>query len=165
MVFGIDLSHRLLPLPFLVCVCGDTRHARDDEQGIGNRGRDAQIAADCGNRAVDVDRRRPAMLVGMIVQDHLDGPNHLNVLGLDFEFEGHLKEPRGAWVAGVKAMPEPWRNLTRCDAFPDDLLGCGSETHALADESQPAIEKLHAGFDVTAMIAAEPEHAGCHAGA
>ena len=65
-----------------------------------------EIAADGGDGAVDVDRQRPALGVGKVVQHQFHGANHADVIRLDFELQRHLEEPGGARVAGVEAMAE-----------------------------------------------------------
>ena len=61
---------------------GDARHARNDEQRVGDARRDADVAAHGGDGAVDVDRQRALGRRCSCRATSLDRADHLDVLGL-----------------------------------------------------------------------------------
>src|SRR6187455_1469929 len=82
-ILGIDLAHRMLALALFLRLRGDAGDARDDEQRVGDFSRDADVAADSRDRAVDVHRPRVAVRQGG--GDELDGTDHLDVAAFDLQ--------------------------------------------------------------------------------
>src|SRR5262249_29713964 len=117
-ILWIDLPRRVFAGALFRRLGGDAGYARDDEERVGDLRRDADVAADGGDRAVDVDRQRP--LVGKLAHDQLDSADHLDVAPFDLQFERHLKEPRGAGVAGMEPMPEPGDRISGVMAALED---------------------------------------------
>ncbi len=148
----------------LVGMRGDARHARDDEERVGGGRGDADIAADGGDRAVDVHGERRA-LSGPLDDHHLHRPDHLDVLSLHLELERHLEQPRGARIARVEAVAEAGDPFFLLFRLLDDRQRRVVIAGPLPDPGQPGIQKVHARLDVAAVIAAESKEAGGDAGA
>src|SRR6476646_7196677 len=55
-VLRIDPPHRVLSADLFLRLGRDARDARDDEERVGYRRRHPEVAADRGNRSVDIDR-------------------------------------------------------------------------------------------------------------
>ena len=124
--------------------------------------RNPDIAADRGNRAVDIHRQRFGLW--LFVQHVLYCTNHLDVLGLGLQFERHLKQSGGARVPRMEPVAESRRDFLGLDTTLDDLLGGAAIGRALSHQFESGIQELHAAFDVAAVVFAEAEYpAATHA--
>src|SRR5438067_8237678 len=122
----------MLARAFLLRLRGDAGHARDDEQRIRNFRRDADVAADGGNRAVDIYGQPLAR--GPFREYDFHGPDHLNVPAFDFQLQRHLKQSRGARIARMEAVTEAGDWLRRCVPSLDDLARSIAVRDAFADQ-------------------------------
>ena len=66
---------------------------RDQEHGVAQLVREAEVGGDRGDGAVHVDRQRLPEFGGARVEDVLDRPNQPDVLAFELELERHLKQP------------------------------------------------------------------------
>src|SRR3954465_3898100 len=156
--FRIDLPHRMLTRALFLCLRRNARHARDDEQGVGDLRRNADVAADRRDRAVDVDRYR--LPFWKRTGDQFDRADHLDVMPFDLELQRHLEQPRGARIARVEAVPESRDRLTELEAAVDDDPRGIAVRRAPANQFETGVEKLHAALDIAAVMAAKPEDTG-----
>jgi len=81
----------------------EPRHAGDDEEGVPDLSRDAEVAEKRGDGAVHIDRQG----LTAFFKDFLHGPSDTHRLSSQLEFLGHGKELFRPGVLGVDAVPEP----------------------------------------------------------
>src|SRR5262245_34501194 len=105
-VLGVDLAHRRLARSLLVGMRDEPREPRDEKDRVAELVRKSKIRADGRNGAVDVDRQGPVEAIFELVERALGLANQPHVFAFELELERHLKEPRRARIASVKAMPE-----------------------------------------------------------
>src|SRR5262245_983812 len=79
----IDHAHRGFAALLLERVRRQSGDARDDQQRIGDFGRQPHVSTNGGNGAVDVDREWPALERNMLGERVLDGPEQLCVRVID----------------------------------------------------------------------------------
>ena len=143
-ILRVDLAHRLLALAFLVGVRGDAGDARDDEQRSGDFGGDADVAADGGDRAVDVDRQRLA--VGERRHDQLHRADHLDVPTFDLQLVDGLQ---------VYDIPSALSGFNG----PILVIGAGKDSVLPIERQRALSEKLKAdGLAVTYLEIERSEH-------
>ena len=125
-------------LALFVRVRGDARHARDDEDRVGELGgkpRSPQIAAIA-----------PSMLTGsgasvgqmLVSSSTLDGADHLDVLAFDLELQRHLEQPRGARIARVEAVAEPGQRSRRASGIVRTIVSAASRVGRAAAHQRRA---------------------------
>src|SRR3954471_9282736 len=156
--FRIDLAHRMLACALFLRLRRNARHAGDDEQGVGDLRRNADVAADRRDRAVDIHRNR--LPLWKRPGDQFNRRDHLDVMPFDLELQRHLEQPRRARIAGVEAVPESRDRLTELEAAIDDDPRGIAVRRAPANQFETGVEKLHAALDVAAVMAAKPEDTG-----
>ena len=159
-VLGIDLAHRLLARALFVRVRDQARQPRDQEDRVAKVVGEAEVGADRGDGAVDVDRQRaPEVLLA--------------------RRRGRARRPGSA--GRVRPRARARAPSERAARRADRACGTGGRTRAAsrrcamhsstmllggllqrlsaAHEREPAVEEPHARFDVAAVMRTERQHA------
>ena len=135
------------------------RHARDDEQRVGDFRRQADVAADGRDRAIDVHRQPAILELRVLAERHLQRADELRVLVIDLELVGDLEQPDRPRIDRVIPVAEPGRrNLVGLDQPRRERRRGVDDGPPRSHDGEPIVEQLAAGERVAAVMASESQN-------